>query len=215
MKKFGAENNVKSEHEFSGLTITELEKQLITEEPESGIKYVFHAVMRWGRLLIVLSLALILIYGVCYIQSLKKEISDLRRELNAQTDGIAKEVDTGQYQPAAENPPDVSQAENTGENQPAAENPPDVSQADNTGGNQSASENQPGGLESPPQNKLIIHSIQSGDNLSTICNLYYGNEDFAPYLAVLNNISPDSQLNVGQEIMVPEKPYESWTVEDR
>lgn len=176
MKKFGDTNNVTSEQEYSGLTITELENKLITEQPENGINIVFRALSRWGRLLAALCLVLILIYGICYIQGLKKEIEGLRRELDSRSGS-------------------ASQAENTGLSLPA----------DNT------ASGVPG---QTAQNEFIFYHVQRGDTLSTISNTYYDSEEFAPYLAELNNIPADSQLNVGQEIKVPEKPYESWSSGD-
>jgi cytoskeletal protein RodZ len=126
MKKFGAENNVTSEQEYSGLTITELENKLITEEPESSrFKKVFLAVMRWGRLLIVLSLAVLLIYGACYIQNLKKEISELRRELDSRPDIISQVENIEQKQSVEETPPDSSQEENDDQDQTDEETDPD------------------------------------------------------------------------------------------
>ena len=110
MKKPDDENNQTGVQGYSGLTITELEKRLIGEEPESGIKIVFHAMARWGRLLAALSLALILLYGVFYIQNLKKEIKDLRSELDSSPGGVTHAENTGQVQPsegaAPESPPE-------------------------------------------------------------------------------------------------------------
>lgn len=176
MKKFGDKNNVTTEQEYSGLTITELENKLITEQPENGINIVFRALSRWGRLLVALCLVLILIYGIFYIQSLKKEIEGLRRELNSRSGN-------------------TSQAENTGLSLPA----------DNT---------TPGVPGLPVQNEFVFYHVQRGDTLSTISSAYFDSEEFAPYLAELNNIPADSQLNVGQEIKVPIKPYESWSAGD-
>lgn len=190
MKKNDAENNQKSEQGYSGLTITELENQLIKDDPESGIKNAFHALTRWGRLLVALALAVILIFGACYIQSLKKEINDLRSELNTLTNGISQEVHAVRNQSGAESRPDITQAGNTGQNQP-------------------------GVAETQPPDDIIIHKVQEGDTLFAICIIYYGSEEFAPNLAALNNISPDSQLEVGQDIKVPENPYESWYDENR
>lgn len=176
MKKFGDKNNITSEQEYSGLTITELEKKLITEQPESGIDIVFCALSRWGRLLVALCLVLILIYGVCYIQSLKKEIEGLRSELNSRSGS-------------------TSQAENSSLSLPA--------------GNTT-----PGAPVPAAQSEFIFYHVQRGDTLSTISSVYYDSEEFAPYLAELNNIPADSQLNVGQEIKLPVKPYESWSAGD-
>ncbi|MFX4261119.1 hypothetical protein ACOBQJ_02840 [Pelotomaculum propionicicum] len=143
MKKFFDNNTQMSQQEFSGLTISELEKQLITEEPESGIKNVFHALTRWGRLLIVFSLAVILIFVACYIQNLKKEIYELRRELNERPGNTSQVENIEQNQPVEKTPTDSSQEENDGQGQPVEESSPDSSQEENEGQGQPVEESSP------------------------------------------------------------------------
>jgi hypothetical protein len=176
MKKFGDNSNQTSEQEYAGLTLKELENKLVTEGPEGRIKNIVRVIIYWGRSLLAISLAAVLIWGAFYTISLKKEINELRGQLISQTAGL-------------------TQAENAGQNQLAEVTPP-VSPID------------------PSQNSFIMYSVQSGDKLTTISSVYYSREDFAPNLAELNGIPVDSQLNVGQKIKVPEKPYESWTSGD-
>lgn len=64
--------------------------------------------------------------------------------------------------------------------------------------------------ESRQQNELILHSIERGDHFSYISELYYGTADFAPYLAELNEINMNSQLQIGQIIKVPKNIPASW-----
>lgn len=60
------------------------------------------------------------------------------------------------------------------------------------------------------QNDVILHSIESGDNLSFISEHYYGTDDFAPNLAALNGITLSTQLHIGQIIKVPKNLPASW-----
>ena len=64
MKKFDDNHNQESEQEYAGLTLKELENQLGTEEPEGRIKNIVRAIIHWGRPLLALSLAAVLIWGL-------------------------------------------------------------------------------------------------------------------------------------------------------
>lgn len=143
MKMFGDENNQTGEQEYSGLTITELENKLIGEEPESGLMSVLHAVVRWGRLLAVLSLAVIFLSGVFYIQNLKQEIKDLRRELDSKPGGVSQVVPDQPVEGAVvegavkEAPPENSRENDEAQAQPVEEDTP------------TGSEEETGGLDQP------------------------------------------------------------------
>lgn len=119
------------QQEYSGLTISELEKKLITEEPESGIKNALQSVMRWDRLLIVSILAAALIFVACYIHNLKKEIYDLRGELNERPGSTYQAENIEQEQPVEKVPPDSSQEENDEPVQPVEEISHDSQQEEN------------------------------------------------------------------------------------
>jgi hypothetical protein len=233
MKKFGDNRSQASEHEYAGLTLKELENQLVTEGPEGRIKNIVRVIICWGRPLLALSLAAVLIWGAVYIISLKKEINELREQISSQSASLTQAENNGPNKLAEESPPvsepgtqsgDILQEKNAGQDKTVEETEPESSEEppqEETGepgsepGTQSVEITPPISQGDPSQNNLISHSVRSGDNLSTISGLYYSREDFAPFLATLNGITEDSQLNVGQEIMVPEKPYESWTSADR
>lgn len=204
MKKYGDNRNQTSEQEYAGLTLTELENQLVTEGPDDRIKNIVRVIIYWGRPLLALSLAAVLIWGAVYIISLKKEINELREQISSQTAGLLQAENTGPNKLAEETQPDSESGSQTG----------DIPQEENAVQPQSVETTPPINQVDAVQNNFIFHSVKSGDNLSTISYLYYSREDFAPYLAVVNGIPADSQLNVGQEIRVPKKPYESWTSDD-
>ena len=232
MKKFGDNRNQTSEQDFAGMTLKELENQLVKEEPDGRIKNIVRVIIYWGRPLLALSLAAVLIWGAIYIISLKKEINELRDQINAQAASLIQAENTNPNKLAEETQPvsepgtqsgDIPQEENAGQTKSVETIPPvnesgtqsgDISQEKNAGQTKPVETTPPVSQGDQLQNNLILHSVRSGDNLSTISNLYYSREDFAPFLATLNGITEDSQLNVGQEIMVPEKPYESWTSVD-
>lgn len=60
---------------------------------------------------------------------------------------------------------------------------------------------QPGGY--------INHRVQSGESLSHISKRYYDTIRYSEYLARINGLSVNSQLNVGQIIKVPVEPDQS------
>lgn len=143
MKKFFDNNTQTDQQEYSGLTISELENKLITEEPESLVINVLHEVMRWGRLLLVSILAVALIFVACYIHNLKKEIYELRRELNERPASTYQAENIEQEQPVEEIPPDSSQEENDGEGQPVEDASPDISQEYDSPQEESEDQEQP------------------------------------------------------------------------
>jgi|GEM_PF-2988848 len=56
-----------------------------------------------------------------------------------------------------------------------------------------------------PDNEFIYHEIQEGECFETISKRYYGTENYASKLALLNNMTVDTILNIGQIIKVPKE----------
>jgi tetratricopeptide (TPR) repeat protein len=54
--------------------------------------------------------------------------------------------------------------------------------------------------------RYIVHQIQSGETLSGIAKIYYGEPEKFPLIAKFNNISDVTQIRVGQKIKIPELP---------
>ena len=52
--------------------------------------------------------------------------------------------------------------------------------------------------------RYIVHTIQPGQNLSKLAEIYYGDYGKFPLIAEYNNIMDATQVRVGQEIKVPE-----------
>jgi tetratricopeptide (TPR) repeat protein len=52
--------------------------------------------------------------------------------------------------------------------------------------------------------RYIVHTIQPGQNLSKLAEIYYGDYHKFPLIAEYNNIMDATQVRVGQEIKVPE-----------
>jgi tetratricopeptide (TPR) repeat protein len=52
--------------------------------------------------------------------------------------------------------------------------------------------------------RYIVHTIQPGQNLSKLAEIYYGDYRKFPLIAEYNNIMDATQVRVGQEIKVPE-----------
>lgn len=61
-----------------------------------------------------------------------------------------------------------------------------------------------------PQNEIIYHHIQSGDNLPSISAKYYGKELYAKPLAQINGLSANSLLQPGQVLQIPREPDPTW-----
>lgn len=53
-------------------------------------------------------------------------------------------------------------------------------------------------------NRFIVHKIHSGQTLSGIAKIYYGDPENFPLIAKYNNITDVTQIRVGQQIKIPE-----------
>jgi TolA-binding protein len=53
-------------------------------------------------------------------------------------------------------------------------------------------------------NRYIVHKIHSGQTLSGIAKIYYGDPENFPVIAKYNNITDVTQIRVGQQIKIPE-----------
>ena len=53
-------------------------------------------------------------------------------------------------------------------------------------------------------NRYIVHKIHSGQTLSGIAKIYYGDPKSFPVIAKYNNITDVTQIRVGQQIKIPE-----------
>jgi LysM repeat protein len=214
MKRYGVKQNQISEQEYSGLTLAEVEKMLITEKPESLYEYIARVSKQWVRLLFALIAVTVLVYGAIYIRGLRQEINELRGNLDYQS-GNPPQLDNAVQNLPVETTPPVNSME-TPQKEAAGiiektDSPSGVTpQAENTSQNQAAIVIPPSNPEAVPSNESIVHIVQKGDSLALISIIYYGNEDFVPYLAELNDVSDGRTLFAGQEIEVPVKPYKSW-----
>jgi LysM repeat protein len=214
MRRYGVKQNQLSEQEYSGLTLAEVEKMLITEKPESLYEYIARVSKQWVRLLFALIAAAALVYGAIYILDLQQEINDLRGNLDYQSGNPPQAENTVQDLPVETTPPvnsvETPQKEAAGTSE-KTDSPSGITpQAENTGQNQAVTVIPPSNPEALPPGESIVHIVQKGDSLSQISRIYYGKEDFAPDLAELNDVSDGWILFAGQEIKVPVKPYESW-----
>ena len=54
--------------------------------------------------------------------------------------------------------------------------------------------------------RYLVHQIHSGETLSGIAKIYYGDPEKFPLIAKYNNISDVTQIRVGQKIKIPELP---------
>ena len=52
--------------------------------------------------------------------------------------------------------------------------------------------------------RYIVHKIHSGQTLSGVAKIYYGNPENFPLIAKYNNITDVTQIRVGQKIKIPE-----------
>jgi len=52
-------------------------------------------------------------------------------------------------------------------------------------------------------NRYIVHKIHSGQTLSGIAKIYYGDPESFPVIAKYNNITDVTQIRVGQQIKIP------------
>lgn len=206
MRRYGVKQNQISKQEYSGLTLAEVEKMLITEKPESLYEYIARVSKQWVRLLFALIAVTLLVYGAIYILGLRQEISELRGNLDYQSGNPPQVENTVQNLPVETKLPvnsvETPQKEAAGVSEKTDSQSGIIPQAENTGQNQAA------GVTPPSES--IVHIAQKGDSLALISIIYYGKEDFAPYLAELNDVSDGRTLFAGQEIRVPVKPYESW-----
>lgn len=214
MKRYGVKQNQISDQEYSGLTLAEVEKMLITEKPESLYEYIARVSRQWVRLLFALITVAILVYGAIYILGLRQEINELRWNLDYQSANQPQLENTVQNLPVGTTPPVISaetpQKEAAGSSEKNDSQSSITPQAENTGQNQAAGVIPPSNPEAAPPSESIVHIVQKGDSLAMISIIYYGKEDFAPDLAELNGVSDGRTLFAGQEIKVPVKPYASW-----
>ena len=214
MKRYSVKQNQISEQEYSGLTLAEVEKMLITEKPESLFEYIARVSIQWAGLLFALIAVAALVYGAIYILGLRQEIIELRGNLDYQSSNPPQVENTFQNLPVVTTPPvnsvgtpqkDAAEVSEKTDSQSGK-----IPQEENTGQNQAAGVIPPSNPEAAPPSESFIHIVQKGDSLSQISRIYYGKEDFAPYLAELNDVSDGRTLFAGQEIKVPVKPYDSW-----
>ncbi len=61
-------------------------------------------------------------------------------------------------------------------------------------------------LETPSAPDVETYVVQPGDNLAKIAQKYYGDPSLDDFLAQANGIDDPTQLRVGTEIQIPEKP---------
>jgi LysM repeat protein len=214
MKRYGVKQNQISEQEYSGLTLAEVEKRLITEKPESFYEYIARLSKQWVRLLFALIAVTVLVYGAIYILGLRQEINELRGNLDYQS-GNPPQVDKAVQNLLVETTPPVNsvetpQKEAAGNSEITGSQSGMITQAENTGQNQAAGVIPPSNPEAAPPSESFVHIVQKGDSLALISIIYYGKEDFAPDLAELNDVSDGRTLFAGQEIKVPVIPYKSW-----
>lgn len=214
MKRYGVKQNQISEQEYSGLTLAEVEKMLITEKPESLYEYIARVSKQWVRLFFALITVTVLVYGAIYILGLRQEINELRGNLEYQSANPPQVEDTAQNLPVETTPPvnsvETPQKEAARITEKTGSQSGVTPQEENTGQSQAAGVIPPNNPETAPPSESIIHIIQKGDSLALISIIYYGNEDFAADLAELNNVSDGWTLFAGQEIKVPVRPYKSW-----
>jgi len=52
--------------------------------------------------------------------------------------------------------------------------------------------------------RYIVHTVKSGENLSKVAMMYYGDHHKFPIIAKYNNITDATRINVGQKIKIPE-----------
>lgn len=214
MKRYGFKQNQISKQEYSGLTLAEVEKMLITEKPESLYEYIARVSKQWVRLLFALIAMTVLAYGAIYTLGLRQEINELRGSLDYQSGNPPQVENAVQNLPvettlpvnSAETPQKAAARISEKAGSPSVITP----EAENTGQNQAAGVIPPSNPEAVPSSESIVHIVQKGDSLALISRVYYGKEDFAADLAELNNVSDGWTLFAGQEIKVPVKPYKSW-----
>jgi len=214
MKRYGVKQNQISEQEYSGLTLAEVEKMLITEKPESLYEYIARVSKQWVRLLFALIAVTVLVYGAIYILGLRQEISELRGNLDYQSGNPPQAENTVQNLPVEIIPPvnlvETPQKETAWSSEKTDSQLDITPQVKNSGQNQAAIVIPPSNPEAAPPSESIVHIVQKGDSLALISRIYYGKEDFALDLAELNEVSDGRTLFTGQEIKVPVKPFESW-----
>jgi len=56
------------------------------------------------------------------------------------------------------------------------------------------------------QNNYTIYEVKPGDSLTGISVAFYGTEIYASKIAELNGITPESILQLSQELKIPDKP---------
>jgi nucleoid-associated protein YgaU len=52
----------------------------------------------------------------------------------------------------------------------------------------------------------VAHTVQAGDTLASLANLYYGDRNRADVIAESNDLAADAALDVGRTLQVPEIP---------
>lgn len=214
MKRYGVKQNQISEQEYSGLTLAEVEKMLITEKPESLYESIARVSKQWVRLLFALIAVTVLVYGAIYILDLRQENNELRGNLDYQSANPPQVENAAQNLPVETKLP-VNSVEKPQQDAAEISEKTDFQsgvtpQAENTGQNQASGIIPPSNPAAALPSESFVHIVQKGDSLAMISRIYYGKEDFAPDLAELNNISDGWTLFAGQEIKVPVKPYKSW-----
>jgi len=59
------------------------------------------------------------------------------------------------------------------------------------------------------KNNYTIYEVKYGDSLTSISIAFYGTEIYASKIAELNGITPESILQLGQKLKIPDKPKEA------
>jgi len=59
------------------------------------------------------------------------------------------------------------------------------------------------------EGNYTMYEVKPGDSLTSISIAFYGTEIYASKIAELNGISPESFLQLGQKLKIPDKPKEA------
>jgi LysM repeat protein len=159
------------------------------EEPEgAGLpKILWGRVAALGALVVVAFLVGRLTAGGGVPQedfdALKQERADLQQRVSTLEGQL---VETREQLAAAE-------ATNEAATVAAEEQPADTGEEETTG---TATET--------PEGETYV--IESGDSLALIAQQEYGDADYADFLAEVNGITDPSQVQAGQEIIIPDEP---------
>jgi nucleoid-associated protein YgaU len=52
----------------------------------------------------------------------------------------------------------------------------------------------------------VAHTVQAGDTLASLADLYYGDQSRADVIAESNDLPGDAVLDVGRTLQIPEIP---------